>query len=174
MAASFGIIRNHGGSISVESELGKGTSVRIYLPAVAPMDGEMRGAEPKLEVGSGTILIIDDEPMILEVCRTMLEKLSYNVLEAKTGEEAIQVVKNFDGPIDLAILDIGLPDMDGDKLFPFLKEERNDLKVIVCSGYSIDGPAQEILDAGADGFIQKPYALGVLSEKLKEILGENS
>ncbi len=174
MAAAFGIIRNHGGWISVESELGKGTQVHIYLPAVESLGEEIRGIEPKLEVGSGTILIIDDESMILEVCRTMLEKLSYNVLEARTGAEAINVTKNFEGDIDLALLDIGLPDMDGDKLFPFLKEARNDLKVIVCSGYSIDGPAQEILDAGADGFIQKPYAFGALSVKLKEVLGTAS
>jgi len=174
MAAAFGIIRNHGGWISVESELGKGTQVHIYLPAVESLEKEIRGIEPKLEVGSGTILIIDDESMILEVCRTMLEKLSYNVLEARTGAEAINVTKNFEGDIDLALLDIGLPDMDGDKLFPFLKEARNDLKVIVCSGYSIDGPAQEILDAGADGFIQKPYAFGALSVKLKEVLGTAS
>ena len=133
MAAAFGIIRNHGGWISVESELGKGTQVHIYLPAVESPGEEIRGIEPKLEVGSGTILIIDDESMILEVCRTMLEKLSYNVLEARTGAEAINVTKNFEGDIDLALLDIGLPDMDGDKLFPFLKEARNLITAIAES-----------------------------------------
>ena len=170
MAAVFGIIQNHGGWISVDSELGKGTQMHFYLPSVELAEKEVSGAEPKLEKGSGTILVIEDEPMILEVCRTMLEKLSYHVLEAKTGEEAAKIVKNFEGSIDLAILDIGLPDMDGVKLYPILKEARKDIKVIVCSGYSIDGPAEEILDAGAQGFIQKPYSFGMLSEKLKEIL----
>ena len=170
MAAVFGIIQKHDGWISVESELGKGTQVHIYLPTVESTEEEFIGIAPKLETGSETILIIEDEPMILEVCRTMLEKLSYNVLEARTGGEAVNIVKNFEGNIDLAILDIGLPDMDGVKLFPMLKEARKDIKVIVCSGYSIDGPAEEILDAGAHGFIQKPYSFGMLSEKLKEIL----
>ncbi len=171
MAAVYGIIQNHGGWVSVESERGTGTVVNIYLPVVAATEEDIKEIEPILEKGTGTILVIEDESLILEVCRTMLEKLSYNVLEAKTGEEAIKVAKDFEGDIDLAILDIGLPDIDGDKLYPFLKEERKDLKVIVCSGYSIDGPAQDILDAGAHGFLQKPYAFGVLSEKLKEVLG---
>jgi len=169
MAAVYGIIRNHGGWISVDSNLGVGTSVYIYLPAVRAMEKEAK-EEPELEKGSGTILIIEDEDMIMEVCRTMLEKLDYGVLEARTGEEAIDVAKTYDGKIDLAILDIGLPDMDGDKLYPLLKEVREDLRVIVCSGYAIDGPAQEIIDAGAQGFIQKPYAFGALSAKLKEVL----
>jgi len=171
MAAVHGIIQNHGGWISVESELGKGTSVYIYLPAVYAAEKEVKEEEPKLVEGSGRILIVEDEEMIMEVCRTMLEKLNYNVLEAKTGKEAIDIVKALGSDIDLAILDIGLPDMDGDKLYPLLKEARPDLKVIVCSGYAIDGPAQEILDAGAQGFIQKPFAYGVLSAKLKEVLG---
>jgi len=171
MAAVHGIIQNHDGWISVESELGKGTSVYIYLPAVYAAEKEVKEVEPKLVEGSGRILIVEDEDMIMEVCRTMLEKLNYNVLEAKTGKEAIDIVKALGSDIDLAILDIGLPDMDGDKLYPLLKEARPDLKVIVCSGYAIDGPAQEILDAGAQGFIQKPFAYGVLSAKLKEVLG---
>ncbi|MBW1763782.1 MAG: response regulator [Deltaproteobacteria bacterium] len=171
MAAVYGIIQNHGGWISVDSELEKGTLVQLYLPAVEAVEKGMKEKESQLEEGSGTILIIEDEDMILEVCRTMLEKLNYRVLEARTGEEAINIVRTFDGDIDLSILDIGLPDMDGDKLYPLLKEARTDLKVIVCSGYAIDGPAQGILDAGAQGFIQKPYAFGMLSDKLKELLG---
>lgn len=170
MAAVFGIIQNHGGWISVESELEKGTKVHIYLPSMEYAENNVGVIAPELEAGSGTILVIEDEPMILEVCRTMLEKLCYHVLEAKTGTEAIDLAKNYNGDIDLAILDVGLPDMDGDKVFPLLKEARKDLKVIVCSGYSIDGPAKEMLDSGAHGFIQKPYAFGVLSAKLKEVL----
>jgi len=170
MAAVYGIVKNHGGWVTADSELGKGTTVSIYLPAVETEGKEDNEEEPQLEKGSGTILVVEDEDMILEMCRTMLEMLDYCVLEARTGEEAINVAKTFDGDIDIAILDIGLPDMDGDKLYPFLKEARKDLKVIVCSGYAIDGPAREILDAGAHGFIQKPYAFGTLSAKLKEVL----
>jgi CheY-like chemotaxis protein len=106
----------------------------------------------------------------MEVNRTILETLAYHVLKAKTGMEAITLAQTFDGDIDLAILDIGLPDMGGEKVYRHLIEARPNLKVIVCSGYPIDGPAQQILDAGARGFIQKPYALATLSAKLKEVL----
>jgi two-component system, cell cycle sensor histidine kinase and response regulator CckA len=173
MAAVYGIIQNHGGWISVASELGKGTSVQIYLPVSDAHVEESKHMEVKLETSSGVILIIEDEAMIMEVCKTMLESLGYRVLEAMNAEKAIDVVRTFEDHIDLALLDIALPDMDGEKLYPVLKDKRPDLKVVVCSGYSIDGPAQDILNAGADGFIQKPYSFAMLSLKLKEILGHN-
>ncbi len=170
MAAAYGIIQNHDGSISVDSKPGKGTSVCIYLPAVDPAPAEPPREKQKLEQTTGVILLIEDEKMILEICQTMLEKLGYSVLQAFDGQEAIDIVRNFEGDIDLAILDIGLPDMGGEVLYPILREARESLKVIVCSGYAIDGPAQEILDAGAQGFIQKPYAFSTLAEKLEEVL----
>ncbi len=107
----------------------------------------------------------------MNVCREMLEMLGFRVLEAKTGREAINVVKTYHGDIDLAMLDILLPDMDGNAIYPFLIEARPDLKVIVFSGYSIEGPAQEILDAGAQDFLQKPFTMTTLSEKLQKTLG---
>jgi len=97
----------------------------------------------------------------------LLERLGYRVLEAKTGREAIEIASTFKGDIDLVLLDLFLPDMQGKNIYPRLLEARPDLKVIVCSGYSIEGPAQEILDAGANGFIQKPFSLSALSEKIK-------
>ena len=81
-----------------------------------------------------------------------------------------RILKTFDGQIDLALLDIKLPDMDGGRVYPLIMEARPDLKVIVCSGYSIDGPAQAILDAGAEGFIQKPFLIAPFAKKLKEVL----
>jgi len=104
------------------------------------------------------------------VTRAILENLGYSVLEAKTGQEAINVAKTFDNDIDLVLLDILLPDMSGNAIYPFLMAARPDLKVIVCSGYSVDGPAQEILNAGAQDFIQKPFSAAELSEKLKKAL----
>jgi len=182
MAAAYGIIRNHDGGISVDSKLGRGTTVKIYLPAienfreglpaVKPPAGEE--AKPKLKPewikGTGTILVIDDEEMVMNVCRLILERLGYRVLEAKTGKEAIDVVNTFDGDIDLAMLDILMPDMNGNIIYPFLKKARPDLKVLVFSGYAIDGPVREILDAGAEDFIQKPFTIAELSKKLKKML----
>jgi CheY-like chemotaxis protein len=114
-------------------------------------------------------LVIEDEALVLDVTRGMLEKLGYRVLEAKTGKDAIAIVKTSDCDIDLALLDTKMPDMEGSKIYLNIKETRPHLKVIICSGYSVDGPAREILDAGAQGFIQKPYSLSTLSEKLKEV-----
>jgi PAS domain S-box-containing protein len=170
MASAYGIVKNHDGWISVYSEIGKGTVVRIYLPAVDVQIKEP--AKPKIEPakGSGTVLIIEDEEIVMDVSQAMLERLGYHTLAAKDGREAIEIVKTFDGDIDLAILDIVLPDMEGKDVYRLITETRPNLKVIVCSGYSIDGPAQEILDDGAEDFIQKPFTLTGISEKLKGVL----
>ncbi len=174
MAAVYGIIENHHGGIVIASEPGRGTTVRIYLPAIdtsiKKTATEKTQPKSKWIKGSGTILVIDDEKMILKVCRTMLNRLGYDVLEAKTGKEAIKVVSTFKGKIDLAMLDILLPDMNGNMVYPFLMDACPNLKVLVFSGYCLDGPAQGILDAGAQGFIQKPFSMAALSEKLMHIL----
>ena len=172
MASVFGIIMNHGGSISVESDLGKGTVVRIYFPAFEDKEEE-RPEKPAEEAGvisgTGTILVIEDEETVMNLIRAVLERLGYRMLEAKTGREAVEIAKTFDGDIDLALLDIKLPDIQGDKVYPLIMEDRPNLKVIVCSGYSIE-TARGILDAGAQDFIQKPFNVKELSQKLREII----
>ena len=170
MASAFGIVRNHDGRISVYSEVGKGTVVRIFLPLIE--DRIEKPTKTTLEPikGTGTVLVIEDEEMVMDVNRALLEKLGYRVLGAKTGKEAVNIAKTFNGDIDLAILDIILPDMEGGAIYPLIMKARPNLKVIVCSGYSIDGPAQEILDSGAQDFIQKPFTVTEISEKLKTVL----
>ena len=174
MAAAYGIIRSHGGSISLHSELGKGTEVRIYLPAIEFQAERAEETKTKVTTGTGTILIIEDEDVVIDVLRPMLEGLGYRTLLAKTGSEALDIARTFDKNIDVAILDIVLPDIGGDKLYPLIMEARPNLKVIVCSGYTLDGPAQEILDAGAQDFIQKPFSIETLSEKLRKVLMANN
>jgi CheY-like chemotaxis protein len=171
LAAAYGIVKNHDGWISVDSRINYGTRVCIYLPAVIEVEEKkvqrLHGEPVK---GTGTILLIEDELAVIEVLRKLLEHLGYKVIEAKTGNEAIRLARVYDGDFNLAILDVFLPDMNGNKVYALLKEYCPDLKVIVCSGYSIEGPAQEILDAGAHGFIQKPFTIEELSEKLNELL----
>ena len=169
MAAVHGIVKNHDGWIYVDSELGKGTTVRIYFPAVEVEIEKPKEAKAEIAAGSGTILMIEDEEVVVEVTQAMLEMLGYRVMVAKTGKDAIHITETVDGQIDLALLDIKLPDIDGRKLYPLIMKARSNLKVIVCSGYSIDGPAREILDAGAQDFIQKPFSIAKLSEKLKKV-----
>jgi nitrogen-specific signal transduction histidine kinase/ActR/RegA family two-component response regulator len=170
MSAAYGVVINHDGWISVDSELGRGTTVHIYLPAIKVKIKEEK--EPKTEVamGTGTILLIEDEEIVMDITQGMLERLGYRVLQARNGAEAVNLAKTFDGDIDLAILDIGLPDMGGEKLYPLLKKERPDLRVIICSGYPFEGPVQETLRAGAQIFLEKPYSLPTLAEKLQELL----
>ena len=172
MAAAYGIVINHGGWISVDSESGNGTAVEIYLPSIEAEATEKKAKAPDVKIitGTGTILVIEDEEMVMDVLRALLERLGYRILAAKTGKGAIDIAKTFDGQIDLALLDIKLPDMSGDKVYPLIMKERPDLKVMVCSGYAIDGPARAILDAGAQEFIQKPFSLETLSKKLKNAL----
>ena len=170
MASAYGIIKNHDGWISVYSELGQGTVVRIYLPTVDFHVKEVKKPKIKPVKDGGTILVIEDDEIVLNVSRAMLEKMGYRVLEAKTGMDAVKTVKSFDGDIDLALLDVKLPDTEGDRLYPLIMKARPNLRVIVCSGYSVNGPAQQILDAGAEGFIQKPFSITNLWEKLKAVL----
>jgi len=175
MAAVYGIVKNHDGCIHVDSELGKGTGVQIHIPAIrvgvkGQEPEEVKEPERQLAMGDGTILVIEDEAVLLEINREILERLGYRVLEAKTGRESVDMARTFDGQIDLALLDIKLPDMSGNQVYPLIMEARPDLKVVVCSGYSIDGPARKILDAGAEGFIQKPFLIAALAEKLKAVL----
>jgi two-component system cell cycle sensor histidine kinase/response regulator CckA len=170
MAAVYGIIRNHNGWIDIDSSPGGGTSIKIYLPA-AGTEKEIK-EEPASGIleGSETILIIEDEKSVMQVTSDLLKILGYHVLEAENGMKAVKIVKEHKGPIHLAILDLGLPDMKGVNLFQHIRGARPETKVILASGYAIDGPAQDLLDSGALGFLQKPYNLSALSGKLREVL----
>jgi signal transduction histidine kinase len=169
MAAVYGIVMNHGGWITVDSEPGKGTAVCIYLPALAIEEPKLGKNIPEPSKTPKTALVIEDEALVLEVTAALLMKLGYTVLSAKTGNEGIQVAKGLKGSIDLVLLDIVLPDMEGRAVFPLLMESHPEAKVIVCSGYSLEGPAKEIMDKGAQGFLQKPFSLQDLANKINEI-----
>ncbi len=156
----------------MQSEPDKGTVVRICIPAVIVETKKEERPKSGPSKNSATILVIEDEDMVVGIVQAMLEALEYRVLVAKTGREAIHMTETFQGRIDLALLDVKLPDMEGGKLYPLIMKVRPNLKVIVSSGFSIEGPVGEILDAGAEGFIQKPFSLAGLSEKLKEVLDQ--
>ncbi len=172
MAVAYGIIRNHDGWISVVSAPGKGTAVHIYLPAFTASAREPAKltVKPVATKGVGTILVIEDNKLVMDMTKAVLEELGYRVLGAETGEEAVDIAKTFHGDIDLAMLDVFLPDMGGKAIYSLIMKARPKLKVIVYSVYPIDGKPQEILDAGAEDFIQKPFDVAELSEKLKRVL----
>ena len=105
-----------------------------------------------------------------DVVKGYINFLTLRVMVAKTGKDAVHIAETFDGQVDLALLDIKLPDIDGRNLYPLIMKARSNLKVIVFSGYPIDGPTREILDADAQDFIQKPFSIAKLSEKQKVVL----
>ena len=121
--------------------------------------------------GSEVILLVDDEDMILDVGRLMLEKLGYTVLVAQSGQMALDILKEKHSEIDLVILDMIMPSMGGGETFDNLRQAYPQLKVLLSSGYSIDGQAIQILRRGCNGFIQKPFNINNLSQKIREILG---
>jgi PAS domain S-box-containing protein len=172
LASVYGIIKNHGGFINVTSEKGVGTTFNIYLPQT---DREVRQEPPiikRLIKGSETILLVDDEDMIIDVGQAMLKRLGYRVAVAKGGEQAVEIIMAKGHEIDLVILDMIMPGVDGGQTFDRIMEIRPDLPVILSSGYAINGRANEILQRGCSGFIQKPFNLSKLSEKIQKILNE--
>jgi len=120
--------------------------------------------------GSETILLVDDEDMIIDVGQDILKLFGYNVLTAKDGKEAIQAYKKNQDKIDMVILDMIMPGMNGGEVYNKLKEINPGIKVLLSSGYSINGQASEILERGCSGFIQKPFNMTDLSKIIREIL----
>ena len=171
LASVYGIIENHGGTIQVESQVGLGTTFTLFLPATGEVvREEKQEASKQIITGMGRILLIDDEIKILEVGKQLLEVLGYEVESASKGEEAIEIFKRDGKRFDLVVLDMIMPGMGGGEIFDELKKINPGVKVLLASGYSIDGQASEILAKGCQGFIQKPFSMEKLSEKIKEIL----
>jgi len=173
LASVYGIIKNHGGFILVDSEKDKGTTFSIYLPASdkRPVETKRDSEQQEIKYGQGTVLLVDDEETIVDVGRQMLEKLGYRTLIARSGLEALDLYEKRKTEIDLVILDMIMPGVGGGETYDRMKELDDSVKVLLSSGYSINGQAQEILNRGCRGFIQKPFSLNDLSFKIKDVLG---
>jgi CheY-like chemotaxis protein len=163
-------VKNHGGYINVYSEKGLGTTFNLYFPA---LDGSTAGettVPQAVERGSETILFVDDEAMILATGEELLKELGYTVLIANGGKEAVELFTRQMEDIDLVILDLVMPGLSGKETFLQLKSIHPQLKVLLASGYGINGAVDEILQEGCDGFIQKPFNVVQLSSKIRRIL----
>ncbi|MCP4682671.1 MAG: response regulator [Desulfobacterales bacterium] len=170
LASSYGIIKNHNGAITVYSVEGEGTTFNIYIPASKKEIAKEKKFSEQALKGTETILLVDDEEMIIDIGQQMLKTLGYTVLVAFGGKEAIKFYTRNQDKIGLVILDMIMPDMGGDATFNKLKEINPDIKVLLSSGYSINGKAAKILKRGCDGFIQKPFNMIKLSQKIRKIL----
>lgn len=172
LASAYGIVKAHRGYIDVESERGSGACFSIYLPASERREGQNMQVPASPLGGKETLLVVDDEENVLRVAQMMLERLGYRVLPAASSSEALQLFSSHKNSIDLAILDMIMPDMGGGRLYDELKAIDPDLKTLLSSGYQIDGQATEIMKKGCNGYIQKPYGLVDLSRKVREILDQ--
>ena len=172
LASAYGIIKGHGGYIDVTSTKGKGTTVSIYLPSTEELIIKEGKIGDNLYMGTGTILLVDDEKIIIYTGEQMLRKLGYNVIVAETGKEALDIFRKDFNNIDMVLLDMVMPGMGGGETYTKLKEINGSAKVLLSSGYNLDGQAKEIMEKGCDGFIQKPFTLKTLSQKVKEVLGD--
>ncbi len=170
LASSYGIIQSHGGYINVTSRENEGTSFFIYLPASEnePAQEEVAVDTP-VAGGIETILLVDDEEIIISAVSRMMSRLGYTVLTAQSGQEAVDIFRTRRGNIDLVILDVIMPGMSGSETFDCLRAIDPGIDILLSSGFNADGQAQDILQRGCLGFIQKPFTLGLLARKLAEI-----
>jgi len=174
LASVYGIIKNHDGIIDVESRPGEGATFTIYLPVTEKALEQERQTVGQLVKGSGTVLLVDDEEMILEVGAEMLEAVGYEVITAAEGRQAIEIYKEKKAEIGVVLLDMIMPTMSGGEIFDQLKRIDNTVCVILSSGYSLDGEASEIISRGCNGFIQKPFDIKALSGKIHQVLQADS
>jgi signal transduction histidine kinase/CheY-like chemotaxis protein len=170
LASAYGILRNHGGAIIVASEQGKGSVFSFFLPASSKAIVREKEHSEAPSNGSETILVVDDEEMVLNVASQMLRQLGYEVMTASSGEEALDIYLAHRSKIHLVVLDIIMPGMDGGETYDRLKRFEPGIKVLLSSGYSIDDAAMEIMQRGCNGFLQKPFNFERLSKKVREVL----
>ncbi len=171
LAITYNIIKNHEGCVDIETRLGRGTTVRMYLP-LSEKEVPPPIAGPELLTGSETVLVIDDDEMIRDVLSDMLGRLGYKPILAESGQTGIDVYNQRRGEIDLVIVDMVLSDIGGQETFRRLKAINPTVKALLSSAYPFDGSASKVLQEGARGFIHKPYNLQELSSAIREALGQ--
>ena len=170
LASAYGIIQNHGGVIDVDSKKDQGTTFNIYLPASTKKIPRNENRPTTVLRGTESVLLVDDEDMIIDVGQEILEEMGYKVFLAKSGKEAIETYEKNKHEIDMVILDMIMPDMGGGEAYDRMKAFDPNVKVLLSSGYSIEGQASDILARGCNGFIQKPFSVKELSHTIRQVL----
>ncbi|MBB6480971.1 cache domain-containing protein [Spirochaeta isovalerica] len=171
LATVYGIVNQHNGDILVYSEPGRGSTFKVYLPLSSEnLPAEKKEADGENRRGSETVLVAEDNRQVKELTETILRDLGYNVLSSANGTEAINVLSTYKGKVDILLTDVIMPDMNGRELYEKISRSRKNLKVLYMSGYADKAMAQQnILEMGSL-FIQKPFSMGSLAKKLREVI----
>jgi len=175
MAAVQGIVRGHKGAINVHSEVGKGSTFKVLLPAISGPSFQTVAADSVKDwQGSGQVLLVDDEQTVRDVCKTLLEELGYDVLTASNGLEALTLFMEHRETIDLVLMDLTMPIMSGEEAFLEMRKLDPKVKVIMTSGYAEQEISHLIDSKSLSGFIQKPFRLATLRDTLHTVSLKNS
>ena len=176
LAMVYGIVKNHGGHISCESEPGKGTTFNIYFPIIEETGlqyPDQNGEIEKSMRGNETILLVDDEDSLRDLGQRMLTKFGYNVLTAQDGETAVRIYREKRTKISLVILDLIMPGIGGKKCLDLILKENPSARVIIASGYSVDISTRKELELRSKGLITKPFELKQMLTAVRNALDEN-
>ena len=177
LAAVLGIVRGHRGAIRVDSEPGRGTTVTLRLPVSVPAEvpsTERLSSRPSESTGTVMVLVVDDEPAVRDVASSMLEALGFEVVTAEDGRTAVEYFRKHHDEIDCVLLDLTMPELDGEATFKQLCQVDQSVCVVLSSGHNENEAMARFSDAGLAGFIQKPYRLRALRDIMTEVLhGEN-
>ncbi len=169
----YGAIKNHGGAVYLDSRPGEGTVVTFLLPA-APLQKNLehkkRRDTPVTYTGSGGVLLVDDEQIVRNSSKRLLERMGFSVFLAEDGNSAVDIYKTHRNSIVLVLLDQIMPVMDGNETFHALRKLDPEVKVLLCSGYAKDERIEQLLDQGACGFVEKPFDMQSLSRELSRVL----
>jgi len=176
LATAYGIVRQSGGAIGMFSELGTGTTARIYLPLVEDQTAaasERAQAHPELD-GVETILLVEDEARVRKLIVDVLTGRGYRVMEATRGEEAIRLCKQHRGKIDLAVVDVVMPEMSGPGVVKQIALVCPDARVLYISGYTDEAIVHHGIPQSGAAFLQKPFMPNALARKVREVLDTRS